>query len=192
MGREPDDNFYSDPDGSPTPVIRHEERHRETTRRLADEERDNAVRDAARSEQLSRDADHARHLAETTDDPVAQRRAQAWASDAGHQAMIIESHAWRGFRAADIDDRSADTDSAQAADPTIELDYDSRQRREQLAEQLQSRGIDHEVVASRVRADVGQARPATAINRRPTMQKQLPRSRARARSRVVRRSGRSR
>ncbi len=42
--------------------------------------------------------------------------------------------------------------------------YDSRQRRDAWSQDLVDRGINEEVVAARVRADVSQAKPASSIN----------------------------
>ena len=39
--------------------------------------------------------------------------------------------------------------------------YDSAERRAATARDLEGKGIDHEVVATRMRADVSQAKPAT-------------------------------
>lgn len=191
MHGEPNGDLYRDPREGQAHTSDIPDRNRTTRRRLADDELGNAVQDAVRSEQLTRDADHARHIAETTDDPVLQRQAQLLAYEATSQADAAESGAWRGFRAADIDDRAAEsgptTESA-----TVEPEYDSPRRRERFAERLESSGIDHEVVASRVRADVGQARPATAINRRQPNRGEAQRSRLRPRSRTSRTPGRSR
>ncbi|MEP7765669.1 hypothetical protein [Sanguibacter sp. 25GB23B1] len=43
--------------------------------------------------------------------------------------------------------------------------YDSAERRETMAHDLESRGIDSDVVAARVRADIGQGRPATEVTK---------------------------
>jgi hypothetical protein len=43
--------------------------------------------------------------------------------------------------------------------------YDTAERRDRLQVDLQERGIDHQTVAARVRGDVTQAQPATAIQR---------------------------
>lgn len=191
MHGEPDGDLYRHPKEGHPHTSDTSDTNRRIRRRLADDELCNAVRDAVRSEQLTRDADHERHIAETTDDPAVQRQAQLLAYEATSQADVAESGAWRGFRAADIDDRAAEsgptTESA-----AVEPEYDSPQRRERFAERLESSGIDHEVVASRVRADVGQARPATAINRRQAKRGAAQRSRLRPRSRTSRTPGRSR
>lgn len=215
MEPDPDDVHYDRDPKSPAPSSRRPTRRdhglddlarAEAEHRRADEDRSEAVRDAIRAEQLTRDADHARHLAELSDDPAVQRQARSRAYEAGHQAAGWESDAAGEFRAADAGYRaaSADLGSARAMDPRAddvtaserraeeaqaeaeapEPEYDSPQRREQLAGQLESHGIDHEVVASRVRADVGQARPATAISRRVAARAQTLRGASTARRRV--------
>ena len=44
-------------------------------------------------------------------------------------------------------------------------EYDSAERREAVAADLEARGIDSDVAATRMRSDVSQARPATAATR---------------------------
>lgn len=190
MDGESDGDLYRDPKRRHPHMSDPPSQNWTTRRRLADDELGNAVQDAVRSEQLTRDADHARHIAETTDEPALQRQAQILAYEAASEADVAESGAWRGFRAADTDDRAADSGPTESA--AVEPEYDSPQRRERFADRLESDGIDHEVVASRVRADVGQARPATAINRRQAKRIEKQRSGLQPRSRTSRNPGRSR
>lgn len=199
MGWESDDCRAPD-DGRPRQIDGWQfEAEREGADRRADADRDDAVREAIRSEQLTRDAEYARHRAETTDDPAVRARAHAWAHEAGHQADLAESNAWRGFRAADSEYQAA-ADGAVPEPVAAKLqnddlpDYDTPERRRDWAHQLQSRGIDHDVVGSRIRADVGQALPATAIRHRSPAPDRTDRSRFRAgrRPQRTRRAGRSR
>lgn len=202
MGSESDD-YRAPDDGRPRRMDGWKfEAEREGADRRADADRDDAVREAIRSEQLTRDAEYARHRAETTDDPAVRARAQAWAHEAGHQADLADSNAWRGFRAADSEYQaaSAAADGAVAEPLAAELqnddwpDYDTPERRRDWADQLQSRGIDHDVVGSRIRADVGQALPATAIKHRSPAREPTDRSSFQAgrRPQRTRRAGRSR
>jgi hypothetical protein len=69
-------------------------------------------------------------------------------------------------------DKDADAQRAAAqdtrADPVREdgLDlYDTAERRQVLAQELEDKGIDSAVIATRVRADVSQAKPATEATR---------------------------
>ena len=90
--------------------------------------------------------------------------------------------------AADALDQSLHTSAAQERDQlersdasnrveqrrqVAETSYDTRDRRDRMETELDERGIDHEVVAARVRADMSQAKPATVITRAaPTRQSQ--------------------
>jgi hypothetical protein len=107
----------------------------EEQRHLAAEEADAAVLSATESDQEKALVDVAAQAAEHEPHPT--DRAEARVQVARHHAR---SH-------------GADQDSRQV--------YDSAQRREAVAQDLQRRGVDAEVVASMHRADISQGKPAT-------------------------------
>ena len=111
-------------------------------------------------------------------------RAKAAAQQAGEQAERYEAH--RLLRVADHEERRADDARAaarhepapderlQAAAEAEQREatahhsragsrtlYDSAERRQTTAHELEAKGIDRQVVATRIRADVSQGRPAT-------------------------------
>ena len=106
-----------------------------------------------------------------------QRRAQAGAERRGAgadraeaQRLMVEADtadrlAERAALAGDepeLQERQAQVESARAAAGPL---YDSAERRTSTAGELESKGIDSEVVATRMRADVSQAKPATEATR---------------------------
>jgi hypothetical protein len=134
------------------------------------------------------DADRAQQVAETTTDPTVQREAQDQAHAAEARSDIAEANARN-----DMIDAESHESTAQAEEAEAQVEYDSAERREQMTQDLQDRGIDHEVVASRVRADTSQAHPATAVNREQAARAQTMRGhtqRSRSRVQQVRRGGR--
>lgn len=85
------------------------------------------------------------------------------------------------------------TASRQAVEDSKNL-YDSSQRRAHMASELKASGIEQEVIATRMRADISQAKPATeATKTNPTNStKKARQSRSKGRGSVVQRTGISR
>lgn len=114
----------------------------ERDRADADAERHRAATEAAeaqllmnQADQEDRRADEARLAAEHEPDTETRAQRVAEAEAAGDRSAAIRE-----------DSRTA---------------YDSAERREGTAQDLESKGIDSEAVATRMRADVSQAKPAT-------------------------------
>ena len=114
----------------------------ERDRADADAERHRAAAEATeaqllltQADQEDRRADEARLSAEHQSDPETRAQRLAEAESAGDRSTAIRE-----------DGRSA---------------YDSAERRDGTARDLESRGIDGQTVATRMRADVSQAKPAT-------------------------------
>lgn len=119
---------------------------------------------AARSRELSGDdwrladlkyneADQWRNEAEVADD----RSEEAFVS--AQQEPTAE-----GQESA-LDAAEHEADVAAASDHESRLSYDSAERRGNMAADLEARGVNRETADNRVRADVGQARPATEATR---------------------------
>ncbi|AYD89936.1 hypothetical protein D5R93_07680 [Actinomyces lilanjuaniae] len=95
---------------------------------------------------------------------------------AGETAVAAEHEPDPGERAravAEAEQREVAADRAREDGRTL---YDSAERRASTARDLEARGIDREVVATRMRADVSQARPATEAVRARTSRR-VPRAR---------------
>lgn len=141
-GIDPDDTGANAQDVSR--LIRLQSERAERDRAQADvertraaEEEEEALRLLAVADQDDRRADEARAAAEFEPDPEERERAQ----DAA------EKHERNADRARE-DGRNT---------------YDSAERRSSTATELEGRGIAQETVATRMRADVSQAKPATAV-----------------------------
>lgn|GEM_PF-507000 len=96
----------------------------------------------ARGDKTETDVDQARDASEADVDEVG--REEAPAAEKTHDSAAAESQ----DRADELRNQAANS-------------YDSAERREATAQDLESRGLDHELVATRMRADVSQGRPAT-------------------------------
>ncbi len=115
----------------------------ELLRRQSDTERQRGTGEVAEAALLMREADRADRQAEAAD----QRAENAF--DGSEERTQAREEAQTHERAAE---------SARAeAGPK----YDSAQRRENDANQLEAKGIDKEAVAAKMYADVGNAKPAT-------------------------------
>ncbi|WP_277213505.1 hypothetical protein [Isoptericola croceus] len=107
---------------------------------------------AAASEALSRSAQTYRHAAaEHEPDPDERIRAAAQAEQ--HEAA--GDHAREDGRAM----------------------YDTAERRDATARDLEGKGLDHELIATRMRADVSQAQPATGATAASAQKANAPRAR---------------
>lgn len=115
------------------------------------------------AERADRAADAAREAAEHEPDPAERERAQD--------------------EAAALDDRG---DVARAEGRGT---YDSAERREAFASDLERAGVDHESVATRVRADVSQAVPATDATRKAATKAPKARKGRAGRGQQVQRTG---
>jgi hypothetical protein len=128
----------------------------EAMRQQADQER-NAAGDeylevqllATEAERADRAAEVAREAAEHESDPAERERAQGEAAGQDDLGDLARAEG-RGT-------------------------YDSAERREAFASDLERAGVDHESVATRVRADVSQGKPATDATR--TTATKAPRAR---------------
>lgn len=124
-------------------LIRLQAERAERDRAAADAERTRAAAEEAEAlrllafaDQEDRRADEARAAAEYEPDPAERDRAQA-----------------------EAEQRDAIADRSREDGKSL---YDSAERRSSTAEELEGRGIAQETVATRMRADVSQAKPATA------------------------------
>lgn len=114
-------------------------------------ERDRASGDAERGRSAAEHAEAQRLLAQANRE---DQRADEARATAKHEPDPEE----RARAAAEAEQRAATADRAREDGRTL---YDSAERREGTARDLEAKGINREVVATRMRADVSQARPAT-------------------------------
>ena len=158
------DNAGGDPAAVRAAVERaeHERAAGEAERGRSAEESAEAQRLMQQAEHEDRRADEARAAAEHEPDPEERARAAAEA----------EQREGAGDRARE-DGRAM---------------YDSAERRDATARDLEGKGIDHEVVATRMRADVSQAKPAPEATARGP-QKAPKARRSRGRGAQVQRAG---
>ncbi|BDZ44063.1 hypothetical protein GCM10025865_33620 (plasmid) [Paraoerskovia sediminicola] len=156
--------------------------------------------EAAKAEQRMREELRARHGIDANNaggDPAAVQeavdrarrdkdRAEALqlASFANAADRSAEQAATKAESSADpalVDAASADVDAhreqAAAARHEAAVAYDSAERREETASTLESHGVAPEIVATRMRADVDQAKPATEATRSTTGRAPKARSR---------------
>ncbi len=110
-------------------------------RRLSEQERAEALAQDGEGNAHDLDVDQAEQRAAESMEPGEQRIAQEQADVSEHQADEVDREAGRL--------------------------YDSAERREVDAAELEGRGIDKKVVETRMRADVSQARPATDATKNP-------------------------
>lgn len=116
--------------------------HADRDRAQADVERTREQAERAEAHRLLRYADHE------------ERRADDARAAAQHEPNPDE----RLRAAADAEQREASANHLQADSRAL---YDSAARRQTTAHELKSKGIDQELVATRMRADVSQGAPAT-------------------------------
>lgn len=114
-------------------------------------ERDHAQGEAERSRAVAENAEALRLLEHAAQEEERAERARAAAE---HEADPAE----RARALAEAEQREAIVASAQADSQPL---YDSAERRSATASDLETRGIERDVIATRVRADVSQAKPAT-------------------------------
>ncbi|MDD9206558.1 hypothetical protein PU560_08775 [Georgenia sp. 10Sc9-8] len=119
-----------------------------------------ALRHGADVEHNHQDAAEAHQL--MTEAEQADRNAEAARAAAEHEPEHEPDPAER-----DRAQVAAETEQARADHTRADgrATYDSAERREAMAQGLESRGIDHETVATRMRADVSQAKPAAAATK---------------------------
>lgn len=159
--------------GADAAAVRAAVERAEQERAQADAERHRSAAENAEAQQLLTQADQqdrlaeeARAAAEYEPDPQERSRAQAEAEER--------------------------TTAADAAREDAAAAYDSSERRASTAAELEGKGIDHEVVATRMRADVSQAKPATAAVAAGGLSKTPKARKARGRGVQVQRSEQSR
>lgn len=159
------DNTQADPAAVRAAVDR-----AQNDRTTATAEQATSTTEAAEAAQLAR-------LADQQDERAEQAR----------QAAEFEPDPEERDRAAvEVEQREAVAD--QARDDAGAM-YDTAERRADTAADLESKGIDHEVVATRMRADVSQARPATEAVK-STGRSRSPKAReTRGRAAQIQRSG---
>lgn len=151
----------------------------EQERTAADEARNRAAADDAETQLLMQQAEQHAEQDE-------QRRAEARAA-AEHEPDAAE----RVRAASDAEQSEAAADRAREGG---RVTYDSAERREIMATDLHARGVDSETVATRMHADVSQAKPATEAAAAGGAQKSGPPKarRGRGRSNQVQHGGPSR
>jgi len=116
-------------------------------------ERSRAAREAAEAHQLNQEAERSDRYAQ--EHRSSAHPAEGLSSEQDHSAANQQSSDERA--AAEREQAHADgTHAAEAPE------YDSAERREATAADLEARGIDKDVAATRMRSDVSQARSATA------------------------------
>lgn len=115
----------------------------ELLRRQSETERQRGTQEEAEAALLMREADRADREAEAAD-----QRAENARENSEERTQTREE--------AQAHERAADTARA-GAGPA----YDSAERRENDANQLQAKGVDREAVTAKMSADVGNAKPAT-------------------------------
>ena len=133
-----------------------------------------AAEGKARAEHVAADADRAAHRQQAREAEHEERKAAVDEPEANvDQSDTLDVTAAE----ADVEEptqeeapsteKAQDGAAAESQDRADELrkdaanSYDSAERREATAHELESRGLDHELVATRMRADVSQGRPAT-------------------------------
>lgn len=114
----------------------------EHDRAQADTERTREQADRAEAHRLLHDADHEERRADHA------RAAARYEPDPGERLRA----------AAEAEQREATADHLRAGGRAM---YDSAERRQTTAHELVGKGIDRQVVATKIRADVSQAQPAT-------------------------------
>jgi len=92
----------------------------------------------------------------------------------------------RARAAAEAEERDAGAGHAREDGRTL---YDSAERRDATASELEAKGIDREVVATRMRADVSQAKPATEAVKAGSAAKSPKARKTRGRGAQVQRTG---
>lgn len=117
-------------------------------------ERSRAAREAAEAHQLTQEAERSDRYAQEHRSSAAQP-AEGLSLEQDHGAENQQSS---DERAAAVREQAHADGTHAAAAP----EYDSAERREATAADLEARGIDRDVAATRMRSDVSQARPATA------------------------------
>ena len=151
-----------------------------------------AVRAAAEQERAQADAERHRSAAENVE-------AQQLLTQADQQDRLAEEA--RAAAEYEPDPQERSRAQAEAEERTIAADaaredaaaaYDSSERRASTAAELEGKGIDQEVVATRMRADVSQAKPATAAVAAGGLSKTPKARKARGRGVQVQRSEQSR
>ena len=122
-------------------------------------ERDRAGGDAERGRSAAEQAEAQRLLAQANQEDQRAEEARAAAEhepDPEERARAAAEE--RARAAAEAEQRGATADRAREDGRTL---YDSAERREGTARDLEAKGINREAVATRMRADVSQAKPAT-------------------------------
>ena len=151
-----------------------------------------AVRAAAEQERAQADAERHRSAAENAEAQqlLTQADQQDRLAEEARAAAEYEPDPQERSRAqAEAEER---TTAADAAREDAAAAYDSSERRASTAAELEGKGIDHEVVATRMRADVSQAKPATAAVAAGGLSKTPKARKARGRGVQVQRSEQSR
>ncbi|WP_367645921.1 hypothetical protein [Paenarthrobacter ureafaciens] len=120
-------------------------------RELDRAERDRVNADAERSRVEQENAEAQRLMSQADQD---DRRAEEARSAVAHEPDPEE----RIRAAAEAEQREAYADRARQDGRT---QYDSAERREGTARDLEAKGINHDVIATRMRADISQGKPAT-------------------------------
>ncbi|MBW9207965.1 hypothetical protein KV097_18660 [Mumia sp. zg.B17] len=161
--------------------------------------------EAGRAEQHMRDQLRSRYgvdVNNTQADPAAVsaavERAQrdlAGASDERNRSSAEIAEAQRLMAEANREERRneheamTDADAGDSERGAAEMKYDSAERRERTARDLEAKGIDGEAVATKMRADVSQAHPATAAVKDAGGPKKSKARETRGRAAQVQRSG---
>ncbi|WP_295125043.1 hypothetical protein [uncultured Leifsonia sp.] len=129
--------------GADAAAVRAAVERAEQERAQADVERHRSTVESVEAQQLLTQADQQDRLAEQ------ERAAAEYEPDPEERTRAQ----------AEADERTVTADAAREDSAAT---YDSSERRASTAAELESKGIDQEVIATRMRADVSQAKPATA------------------------------
>lgn len=148
---------------------------------VARAEQERIQADAKRTRAAEENAEAQRLMAQANQED--QRADEARASIAAHEPEE------RAHAAAEAEQREAIADRAREDGRTL---YDSAERREGTARDLEAKGISEETVATRMRADVSQAKPATEAIKAGAARVPKARKTRRGRAAQVQRTGLSR
>lgn len=142
-------------------------------------EQERAQADAERQRSAAENAEAQRLLIQADQE---DQRAEDARAAAEHEPDVDE----RARAAAEAEQREAIADRAREDGRAL---YDSAERREGTAADLESKGVDQEVVATRMRADVSQAKPATEAVKGAGTRKAPKARKTRGRGAQVQRTG---
>lgn len=157
-------------------AVRAEQRVRDELRTRYGIDADNAGAAPAAVEAAIQRADYERAQvdAERTREQAERAEAHRLLGDAAHEGRRADDARAAARHEPDPDERlraAAEAEQREAAADHLRADsrtrYDSAERRQTAAHELEAKGIDRQLVATKMRADVSQGRPATEAVQAP-------------------------